>query len=466
MTTVTKQFMTVLLITLGMLTGLGVLASPARVAAQEPPDQIGAQALPGVDFKISIGNNARTPEIAANNEFAALVYVQSSKVFLRSAQKGSGWGVTTQIAATGSVPKLAFRTGSTNTLYVIWVESTAIRFRRCTLADPTNVCSNPTSVASVPANNVDRLRTPAIAVGGTNIFVAWVDRQTVGSGDNIIRLARSTNNGGSWTVGSQVSLASGDDAGLPALAATASHVHLVYKDNNQPWTIEYRRFGTGLGAPTASKSFFSGIDTNTNYQAMSHPAIAVNGSNVFLLWDNDHADLVGVYGLTGVQSANNGTSWGTVKHIASQTGATSDNAADRKISKDSGPPEEEAALLPSVTHSGGTFAAVWQQRPQEACQDVGGNPLNDTSEIYFTPNANAANPSGWGTLANLPADYSIDPDVAVDTNGTHVAFLKDESIPNCGTGGLAVEYSIFYRGPFDRESNKVKRVLFPFVIVN
>jgi hypothetical protein len=465
-TTVTKQLITALLSALGVLAGLGFLASPAGVAAQEPPAQLGAQALNGPDFKISFGNNARNPEIAANNEFAALVYVQNGQVWLRSAQKGSGWGLTTLIATNGSIPKLAFRTGSTNTLYIVWVEPTAIRFRRCTLVDPTNVCINPISIASTSAANADQLRTPDIAVGGSQIFVTWVDRQTAASADNLIRLARSTNNGQNWTTGSQVSLAAGDDAGLPALAATTTHVHLAYKDNSLPWTIEYRRFLTTLGAPNASKTFFSGVDTNTNYQAMSHPAIAASGSNIYLLWDNDHDDFVGVYGLTGAQSTNSGATWVTpVRHIASQALATSDNEGDQKLSKDSGPPEEEAALLPSVTISTTTtFAAVWQQRPQENCQDPGGNPLNDTSEIYFTPNANVTNPAGWGTLANSRTDYALDPDVGVDTNGTHVAFMKDDSIPNCGTGGLAGEYGIFYRGPFTTESDKINRVLLPILL--
>jgi hypothetical protein len=47
-----------------------------------------------------------------------------------------------------------------------------------------------------------------------------------------------------------------------------------------------------------------------------------------------------------------------------------------------------------------------------------------------------------------------------------VAFMKDESISNCGTGGETAAYGIFYRGPFNKESNKIKRVILPILIVN
>ena len=55
-----------------------------------------AQVLPGIDLALS-GVGGRLPEIAANGEFVAVVFEQSSRAYIRAVQQGSGWGSTTAL---------------------------------------------------------------------------------------------------------------------------------------------------------------------------------------------------------------------------------------------------------------------------------------------------------------------------------------------------------------------------------
>jgi hypothetical protein len=299
-----------------------------------------------------------------------------------------------------------------------------------------------------------------ITVDGTNgVHVAWFDGNS-----NQIKTAYSTNATAAtpdWNAGATIDTG-GSDAGQPVLAAAGNYVHLAFKDYDDPdWAIQYRRLTKGAHTPDQPASWGTLLGSVESYKEMGHPAIAAVGSDpnvrVYLTWDNQHATEGDVYGLVGVENTKSGVStlWEMAMHITSTRLATTTGVFtdDYKYSYEVGVPQTEEGLRPSLAVTDtNKFAVVWQAHPDSRCNYLpeppippGTQPTNGTSEVFFASPYNS-----WttdGTLANMRSEYSIDPDIAVDNNGTHIVFMKADDAGNCYGGGQG-GYKIYYRGPF------------------
>lgn len=435
-----------------------VMIEAARAAENNPSGlsemSLGAQTvvLSGTDIALS-GTGGRLPEVAANGTFVAVVYEQNGSVYIRSVKASVGeWQPARLIASQAYVPKLAFRQGSTNTVHVVWVgDSTGkyIRHMPCTLADSGPTC--PSDHISAIATADSNLVQPDVAVDSDGgVHVAWLDINAGLSGT--IKTAYSTNaldSSPTWTTKDTVPVQGGSNAGQPTLAAAGNYVHLTLKDKNgSDWEIEYYRLlkdHTSGGASEVWGTFWGDVN---GYEEMNNPTIAAVGANVYLAWDNQQ-DSTDTYGLVGVESTNSGGSWGLAKHITSTNLATETAVtADEKLSERTGAPTIEESLRPSLAITDSNkFAIVWQQQPGICkLQEYPGGPTqNGTSEIFF-----ASPHDSWATsgmLADNQSEYSIDPDIAVDANGTHIVFMKADDDDLC-QGGNQGEYRIYYRGPF------------------
>ena len=314
-----------------------------------------------------------------------------------------------------------------------------------------------------------------MAVGGDDrVHVAWFNGNT-----NEVKTAWSSDHGDNWNPGATI-VTGGSDAGEPALAVAGTDVHLAFKDKSSSpdiWYINYRHLNNndhGIIGPDNEvwDTQTPAVDGVNGYKEMSNPTIAASGSNVYLAWGNlrDETD-TDIYALVGVQGAGGG-SWGQLKHITS-TRVASDTAdvSDEKLSQRGATPSTEDGLRPSLAVSPtGEFVIVWQQRPEPDCdgthQPPDGILQNSTSEIFFASHSG----NSWGTAGTLADDrdnYSIDPDLAIDNNGTHIVFMKAPDGGGFGVcpGGGYQGYTIYYRGPFT-SFNTSGGVYLPIVLKN
>jgi hypothetical protein len=293
------------------------------------------------------------------------------------------------------------------------------------------------------------LKTPDIAVSSDGyVHVAWFDTDL-----DQVKTVYSADNGASWNTGATITVEDGTVAGDPVLATTGDHVHLAFKDKSGgAWAVKYRRLAKTTHAIDQPISHSAVLLTGFDNE-VSNPAIAASGNNVYVAWANQSTTNTQLYALVGRLNTNNGASadWqagytdipgNTVLNPGTPTG---------KASHDGVTPPVEDSLRPSLAVTGGNlFAIVWQERGDVECNPEGGPAGPHVPRIFF------ATPSDtWATAGTMAASqgesatafYVIDPDLALDSNGTHIVFMKASDDGTC-VGGSLGGYSVVYRGPF------------------
>jgi hypothetical protein len=430
---------------------------PEQAQAVGPAEEgpaIGPQVVidGGADVELG-GTGSRLPRIAlsTDNSYLAIVYQQGTTILLRSNDGVNGWA-NAAIVGTGEAPALAF-TGP-NTAHVVWLDSTRNQIFQASCA-LTATAANCTALAPINLDENETLESPAIVYSNPYLYVAWIN-----TADNQAITARSSTNGGSWDF--NFVSASNLSGSTTALAAAGGRVHLAFVHNNGAF-IRYRN------ASAAVHVWGNGLDFSpgANYNKVSNPALAANGTSVYLSWDAStlsQADRYVLLGILGSVSLADGVvTWPDSfepRHISSNVLRDSGTTGDQKWTRSTGgaTPLEEAGLRPSLAVSGTNFVAVWQERPLPECVDTEPAPENGTSEIYY---AEAAKPGlgpvgNWwvdrfGTLADDITFYTIDPDIAVNSTSQvrHIVFMKASIFDSsqCAAGGSAVSYTISYRGP-------------------
>lgn len=394
------------------------------------------------DLQLST-TGASFPQIAANGTFAAIVYAQSGQVFLRATLGTQGWWGIPVSVGSGALPRLAFTPGSTDQLHIVWASTAGdkIYHRLFTLAAATG-----TGGAQHEVQSGSTLETPDVAVDSSGrVHVAW---STQGG---IVQTKLSTDSGESW---SSAVTASSNNAHQPVLAVSDGFVHLavvqqlVGGDQLSYYRSDLNLLPNSHGwiSPSGSTQSPEG-----NYDDIRNPAIAATNSQVYLAWDsvsseNNQFGLIGA--LSDSSASDEGGSWpsDTAKHITSN--ADYSIGGNEKISKArSTVPISEGGLRPSLAVTGTNFAVVWQQRPDINCQlpEGGGDPIeNGTAEVNYAGTAIT-----WGQqeiLGNDITTYAIASDLAFNTHGRHIVFLKATGV-NCAGGGGSLGYAVYYRGP-------------------
>ena len=247
--------------------------------------------------------------------------------------------------------------------------------------------------------------------------------------------------------------------------------------------MDYRRLKFDHSGPSdAAVQYGTGAGKNVDgFLEIENVDVTANNTNVFLVWDNRNTTETEKYGLTGVQNLDNenSTSWDSLKplHITSVDPANPGEPlgnGNRKLSKGtvSNPPEENA-LRPSVAVSSSNFWRwVWQQRPLDNC-DEGVLPpftVEDNSSEIFLADHSANSWAGWGVLTDTTKaaslrEYSIDPDLAVDSAGPHFVFMKDANSNLLCNGGDQNDFAVFYRGQFEAVQPS-ENLFLPIIVKN
>jgi hypothetical protein len=202
-------------------------------------------------------------------------------------------------------PKVAL---SGDKIYTVWSDNSSgnleIFFARST--DGGANYSSPSNLS----NDADQSRAPSIIISNSNIFVVW----SSGSGNNSeIFFARSTDGGASFSI-ANISQNSGFSY-TPQLVASGSNVYVVWNDNTDGnLDIMFARSTDGGASFSASVT----LNDNTGGQS-SIPSIAVFSSNLYVVW-NDNTD--GNLDIMFARSSDGGYSFNSPTNISVNPGGS------------------------------------------------------------------------------------------------------------------------------------------------
>jgi len=206
-----------------------------------------------------------------------------------------------------------------------------------------------------------------LAVSGDSVHVVWYDKR---DGNFEIYYKHSTNGGVSWS--SDTRLTSNDSvSGHPALAISGSNVYVVWRDNRDGNTEIYYKHSTDGGLGWGADVRLTNDDGNS-----FRPSISVSGSDVHVVWQDNRDGNDEIY---YKNSTDGGLNWGNDYNI-------SNDAARSQIA--------------SISASGSNVHVVWEDR-----RDGGAG-----SEIYYKRSTDGG--QSWGTdmrltnntyISNVPA---------------------------------------------------------------
>lgn len=247
---------------------------------------------------------------------------------------------------------------------------------------------------SLPQNlsqNAGRSVLPEIAVAGDNLYVVWQD-DTLGNREIFYR--RSLDGGRTFTTTSNLSKNSGRSLS-PAIAASGSHVYVVWDDNttgnHEIFYAHSSDGGKGFSAP-------QNISNSPSFSAA--PTIAVSGSQVYVTWTEEF--IPENYEIFYSWSSDGGGSF----------------APPRNISKTS-------------AYSGASVVAAWDNDVHLAW--IEGILIEQQGKIHVDYEVFYASSPGGGAEFTAPQNLSlsdgitVNPAIAISDGKIYIAFADDAS---------------------------------------
>jgi Tol biopolymer transport system component len=196
--------------------------------------------------------------------------------FKRSADGGATWSANQRLTSNaGESWNPAISVNGSN-IYVVWDDDTPGNFEIYfkRSADGGATWSANRRLTS----NAGESWNPAISVNGSNIYVVWMD-ETPGNFE--IYFKRSTDRGVTWTTNRRLINTAGFSFG-PAIAVNGSSIYVVW-DDDTPGNAEiyFKRSADGGAIWSANRRL-----TNNAGESWE-PTIAAGGSNIYVVWDDD-----------------------------------------------------------------------------------------------------------------------------------------------------------------------------------
>src|SRR4030043_459614 len=146
-------------------------------------------------------------------------------------------------------------------------------------------------------NNAGYSQDPAIAVDGLNIYVVWEDTTP---GNYEIYFKKSVDGGATWETNKRLT----SNAGVsyaPAIAVDGSNIYVVWQDNTQgDEEIYFKRSVDGGVTWKTDKNLANNADDSR------YPAIAVYGPNIYVVWQDATPGNNEIY---FKKSGDRGTTW-------------------------------------------------------------------------------------------------------------------------------------------------------------
>jgi hypothetical protein len=211
---------------------------------------------------------------------------------------------------------------------------------------------------------------PAVAYDGTNFLVVWADYRN-GSYSDIYGTRVSGTGAVLDTSGIPISTATNNQYN-PAVAHDGTNFLVVWEDNRSSTSDDIygaRVSGTGTVLDT------SGISISTAANAQEYPAVAHNGTNFLVVWQDNRS---GAYDIYGARVSSTGTVLNTSGILIS----TAINAQE----------------YPTVASNGVDFLVVWQDSRSGTSYDIYGARVSGTGVVR--------NPSGIPILTDAYSQYT------------------------------------------------------------
>jgi hypothetical protein len=150
-------------------------------------------------------------------------------------------------------------------------------------------------------NNSADSRYPSIAVSGSLVHIVWQDKR---NGNDEIYYILSTDSGISWGMDTRLTN-NPSISEYPSIAVSGSNVHIVWDDDrngNNNFEIYYKRSTDG------GINWEADTRQTNNYAYSARPSIAVSGSVVHIVWHDNRDGIEQIY---YKRSIDNGIIWGT-----------------------------------------------------------------------------------------------------------------------------------------------------------
>ncbi|MGC1708428.1 MAG: sialidase family protein [Nitrosotalea sp.] len=226
------------------------------------------------------------------------------------------------------------------------------------------------------SNDASVLDNPQLAVVGSNIYIIWTDNS---NGNNQIFFSTSSNGGSTFSTPGPLS-GNTDSAGEPQIATTGSYVYLTWQDtSSNPGSKPDIFFDRSINS---GSTFGSSLNMSRNAASHSiNSAIAISGSNVFVVWQDDAP---GNYDILYEKSSDYGATF--------NLGNMTTPGAPLNLSNNTG-----NSISPKIAVSGSDVYVAWDD---------------------FTPGYDAAffaRSTNGGDLFSSPVNLSIDPSVSHGT---------------------------------------------------
>jgi len=163
-------------------------------------------------------------------------------------------------------------------------------------------------------NNAGYSQYPAIAVDGSNIYVVWTDSTP---GNYEIYFKRSVDGGDTWTTNKRLTNNAGGSV-YPAIAVDGSNIYVVWQDTTPGNSEIYFKKSVDGGTTWATNKRLTNNSGGSVYSA-----IAVDGPNIYVVWYDNSP---GNYEIYFKKSNDGGTIWTTNKRLTTNAGASSSPA--------------------------------------------------------------------------------------------------------------------------------------------
>jgi hypothetical protein len=255
----------------------------------------------GADIRITnAAGNSKGPSIAVSGTTVIVVWYDSRNgrdeiYFQRSTDGGATWGGNTLLATGSGNSDNPFAAMSGNTIHVAWYDTREgnpeIYYNQST--DGGATWGADTRLTSAAGNSY----TPCIAVNGAVIHIAWHDGR---DGNEEVYYKRSTDGGATWGADTRLTNVAESSCNT-AIAVSGTIVHIAWMDKRSgKWQIYYiRSSDSGVNWGTEARL------TNGSANGM-YASIVAAGSNVYVGWNDDG---IGRDQLYFKQSSDNGSTW-------------------------------------------------------------------------------------------------------------------------------------------------------------
>jgi hypothetical protein len=244
---------------------------------------------------------------------------------------------------------------------------------------------------------------PDIFVHWSNIYVTFVSdvEDTDGNTDAQIFFTKSEDNGENWTAPERL-ISTIRDSSHPTIAVNGSNIHIVWMDH-------YNRFGTGtMGAIFYINSSDNGLTWSEDFNLTpmnvdsDYPDIVVNGSTIHVSYVSDRNGFLEIY---YERSEDNGIIWTDDLKLSS---LETNFGADSKI----------------ALHDNGLHLVWWAEKGIER-------------ESYYLHSLN--NGYNWSNISLISPDSinSLSPNIGIYENNIHLVWRND-------IGGIPEIYYKYY----------------------